>query len=56
MHVAEFSIGFGPAIYQRQGKETTFSIRAIPMGGYVAVLSEQTRQQIVNVQNANIED
>lgn len=38
----EFSVGFGPALFQRKkaGKETTFSIRAIPLGGYVSMYGE----------------
>lgn len=34
--VKEFSLGFGPAIWQHKSKksDTTFSIRPIPMGGY----------------------
>jgi len=34
MKVDEFSIGFGPKIYQRQDGETLYSLRAIPLGGY----------------------
>ena len=35
--VYEFSIGFGPKIFQKQGKkETIYSVRAIPLGGYCA--------------------
>lgn len=35
VHVEEFSIGFGPAIWQRQGKDgTLYSIRLLPLGGY----------------------
>ncbi len=35
--INEFSIGFGPKIYAKKGKrETTFSIRAFPLGGYCA--------------------
>lgn len=35
--VYEFSIGFGPKIFQKKGKkETIYSIRAIPLGGYCA--------------------
>jgi regulator of sigma E protease len=56
MEVSEFSIGFGPAIYQKQGKETTFSIRIIPLGGYVAVLSDRIKTTIQNIQNADIQD
>ena len=38
--VREFSIGFGPKIFSKQGKETKYSIRAIPFGGYVDMLGE----------------
>ena len=42
VYCKEYSIGFGPAIYSktRKGKETKFSIRAIPFGGYVAMYGE----------------
>ena len=29
--VKEFSIGFGPSLFSKQGKETKYSIRAIPL-------------------------
>ncbi|WP_289182848.1 RIP metalloprotease RseP [uncultured Dubosiella sp.] len=41
----EFSIGMGPALWQKEGKETTFSIRAIPFGGYVMMAGEQDGSQ-----------
>lgn len=41
----EFSIGMGPALYQKKGKETTFSIRAIPFGGYVMMAGEEDGSQ-----------
>lgn len=39
----EFSIGFGPALIhkRRKGKETYFSLRAIPFGGYVSMYGEE---------------
>lgn len=37
----EFSIGMGPAIYKRKFGETTFCIRAIPIGGYVSMAGEE---------------
>ena len=39
----EFSIGFGPALLhkRKEGKETYFSIRAIPFGGYVSMYGEE---------------
>lgn len=36
----EFSIGFGPLLYSWEGHETTYSIRAIPLGGYVLMAGE----------------
>lgn len=41
--VKEFSIGFGPKIFSWQGKETKYSIRLIPLGGYVSMLGEEER-------------
>ncbi len=38
--VKTFSIGFGKSIYERQGKETTFKIGMVPLGGYVRFLDE----------------
>lgn len=32
--VLEFSIGMGPALFKKQGKETLFAIRLFPIGGY----------------------
>lgn len=37
----EFSIGMGPAIYQHQFKQTLFSIRLLPLGGYVRMAGEE---------------
>ena len=32
--VKEFAIGFGKIIWQKQGKETKYSLRIIPLGGF----------------------
>lgn len=32
--VLEFAVGMGPAIFKKQGKETLYSIRIFPIGGY----------------------
>jgi len=42
IYVYEFSIGMGPKIYsfKGKGKETTYSIRAIPIGGYCSLAGE----------------
>lgn len=38
--VLEFAIGFGPNIIQRRVGETMYSLRAIPLGGYVRMVGE----------------
>ena len=38
--VEEFSIGMGPEIFSRKGKETQYSLRLLPIGGYVKMLGE----------------
>ena len=39
--VNEFSIGFGPVIWKKQGKETKYTIRLIPLGGFVNLEGEE---------------
>ena len=34
VRIAEFSIGVGPAIFKKKGKETLFCIRLLPFGGF----------------------
>lgn len=38
--VLKFSIGFGPKLFKKQGKETEYSIRALPLGGFVQLEGE----------------
>ncbi len=40
MKINEFAIGMGPAIWSSQKGETKYAIRALPIGGYVAVEGE----------------
>lgn len=39
--VEEFSIGMGPKLGGFKGKETQYSVRALPIGGYVKMLGEE---------------
>ncbi len=41
IRVKEFAIGFGPIIWKKQGKETKYVLRAIPLGGFVNLLGEE---------------
>lgn len=36
--VTEFMIGFGPAIWKKAKGETTYGLKAIPLGGYVRMI------------------
>lgn len=42
VYCLEYSIGFGPKIFShtRKGGETAFSIRALPLGGFVSMYTE----------------
>lgn len=42
--VREFSLGFGPKIFDKQGKETKYTLRLIPFGGFVDMLGETERK------------
>ena len=35
--VNEFAIGMGPAIFKKQGKETLYALRLLPVGGFCAM-------------------
>ena len=35
--------GFGPTIWKKQGKETKYALRLIPLGGFVNMLGEEER-------------
>lgn len=41
IRVNEFSIGMGPLLFQKQGPETKYAVRALPIGGYVAMEGEE---------------
>lgn len=36
IHVTKFAVGFGPIVWKYQGKEVEYSVRALPLGGFVA--------------------
>jgi len=39
--VTEFAIGMGPRLLHHQGKETDYSLRALPLGGFCAMEGEE---------------
>ncbi len=40
VYVREFAVGFGPRLLSHKSKETVYSLRAIPLGGFTAMASE----------------
>lgn len=48
VRVEEFSIGFGPKIFKKKGKETEYSLSLIPFGGYVKMTGENERSDEPN--------
>lgn len=43
--VNEFSIGFGPVIWKKQGKQTKYTVRLILLGGFVNLEGEEERSK-----------
>lgn len=43
--VEAFSIGFGPKIFTKKGKETEYSLSLIPFGGYVKMTGENEKSE-----------
>lgn len=43
--VIEFAIGMGPKLFSVKGKETTYSIRALPIGGLCQMKGESTGEE-----------
>ncbi|MFW5888851.1 MAG: RIP metalloprotease RseP [Bacillota bacterium] len=45
----EFSFGMGPKVWSKKKGETTYSIRAIPFGGFVSMAGEELESEVVEV-------
>lgn len=41
VRVLEFSIGMGPTLLKKQGRETLYSLRALPIGGFCAMEEDE---------------
>ena len=46
IQVNEFSIGMGPVLWKKNHKGTQYSLRALPVGGFVALEGEESRQKL----------
>lgn len=45
VYCGSFSIGMGPKIFSKQGKETAFELRALPIGGFVTMAGETDQEE-----------
>lgn len=45
VRVREFAIGMGPKLFQKQKNGTTYTIRVLPLGGYVRLASQRDDQE-----------
>ena len=43
--VREFAIGMGPLLFKKQGEETLYSLRLLPIGGYCAMEGEDEESE-----------
>lgn len=55
VYCAQFSIGFGPKIWSKKGKETEYELRALPFGGFVAMAGEEDQMENEDMKNIPIE-
>jgi len=52
----EFAIGMGPVVWQKRKGETMYSIRAIPIGGFVSMAGEEVESNLLtNVNEIRIQ-
>ena len=45
IYVHEFALGMGPKLISHQGKETTYSLRLIPIGGFCQLAGEEGEEE-----------
>ena len=58
VHVYEFSIGMGPKVIQKIAKDKTkYSIRLIPIGGFVSLAGEEVDpEKLKEHKGSNLQD
>ena len=55
VYVREYAIGFGPKIFSKQGKETLYTLRLIPLGGFTGMIeSEEEEKQLAEVEDESL--
>lgn len=57
VHVYEFAIGMGPVLFKKKGKDgVQYSIRAIPIGGFVSLAGEEVEVDLEQNKGHNLQD
>ena len=57
VYVYEFSLGMGPKIFHKKGKETEYCLRAIPIGGFCSLAGEEIDEDKIKVpKNRRLQD
>ena len=54
VYCQEFSIGVGPKLFSKKGKETEFTLRALPFGGFVAMAGDTDNDLETKVDISNL--
>lgn len=60
--VTNFAIGMGPIVFSKQGKQTSYELRLLPLGGFVKMVGDvnpaslQKEEQIDEAKNLSEED
>lgn len=49
VYVYEFSLGMGPKIFGKKGKETEYCLRLIPVGGFCSLAGEEVEEDKIKV-------
>lgn len=49
VYVYEFSLGMGPRILHKKGKETDYCLRLIPIGGFCSMAGEEIEEEEIKV-------
>lgn len=55
VYCSQFSIGFGPKLFSKKGKETEYEVRLLPIGGFVAMAGEADQQEVEEMKDVPYE-
>lgn len=55
VYCGQFSIGFGPKLFSKKGKETEYELRLLPIGGFVAMAGEADQEENILMKDVPFE-